>query len=152
MRQTTHHEWGAVAPDAQTVTATLTVDLSNLHREISLPLAWAGRQAGEVWLEDIPLEIGYARARISQVEWLETLADGRARLRLTINDESPDGIRLYCLHLDNDDPWRRACANFSGSMTVILIAQPGESLTFHLRASLALFEPFHLVLDVDYQD
>lgn len=152
MRQTMLHQWGAVAPDAQTITATLTVDLSNLHREISLPLAWAGRQAGEMWSEDIPLEIGYARVRISQVEWLETLADGRARLRLTINDESPEGIRLYCLHLDKNDPWRRACANFSGRKTVILIAQSGESLTFHLRASLALVEPFHLALDVAYQD
>lgn len=152
LRQTMHHQWAAVAPDAQVVTATLTVDLSNLHREISLPLTWTGHQEGDVWAEDIPLQIGHARVRISQVEWLGMVADSRARLRLTINDESPDGISLYCLHLDTSDPWRRACANFSDQMTVILPAQPGDPLNLHLRASLELVEPFRLALNVAYQN
>ena len=150
LKQGAHIQWEAVAPDANTITATLTVHLSSLHREITLPLDWANHQPEDSWAEEIPLEIGYAAVRVEQVEWLETTDDGLARLRLTVTDESPDDIRLYCLHLDIDDPWRRTCANFDGELTYLVITQPGQPVALHLRAALELLTPFQLVLKPDH--
>jgi hypothetical protein len=141
-----HHQWEAAAPDANIVTATLTVHLSSLHRQIALPLDWPDHQAGDTWTEDIPLEIGYATARVQQVEWLGTTDDGRARLRLTVSDESPADIRLHCLHLDTADPWQNTCANFDGQQSYTLTVQPDEPVILHLRAGLELLTPFRLVL------
>lgn len=148
LRQMMHNHWAPVAADARVVTNTLTVNLSNLHRDVFLPLEWADHQEGETWPVDLPLEIGHAAARVQQIEWLTTLADGRARLRLTVNDDSPDGIRLNCLHLDTTDPWQGSCANFNGERTYIITATPGQPAILHLRASLELRAPFLLVLDV----
>lgn len=152
LRQTMHNQWEPAAPDAEVVTATLTIDLSNLYRQVALPLEWASHQPGDAWEVDLPLTIGHAAARIQQVEWLATLADGRARLRLTVADESPDDIRLYCLHLDSEDPWQQACANFDGALTAVVLTQPGEPVLLHLRASLALQRPFSLALNVTGQE
>ena len=86
---------------------------------------------------------------MQQVEWLGTTEDGLARLRLTVTDESPADIRLYCLHLDMDDPWRRTCANFEGELTYIVITQPGQPVALHLRVGLDLLRPFELVLEME---
>ena len=83
---------------------------------------------------------------MQQVEWFGTTDDGLARLRLTVTDESPDDIRLFCLHLDVDDPWHRTCANFEGELTYTVIIQPGQPVALHLRAGLELLTPFQLVL------
>ncbi|NKQ34382.1 MAG: hypothetical protein HF973_02075, partial [Chloroflexi bacterium] len=107
IRQTSRNTWEAVPADATAVTATLTVNLDNLYREVTLPLDWNGRQPGAVWQEEYPLEIGYAGAQITQIEWLETTDDGRAVLRLTVLDDSPEDIHLFCLHLAVQDPWSR---------------------------------------------
>jgi hypothetical protein len=77
------------------------------------------------------------------------LADGRARLRFTVSDASPEGIDLNCLHLDTDDPWQQSCANFEGEQTYTVTTQPGEPVALHLRAGLALVRPFQLVLPVN---
>lgn len=148
LQQTMHHHWDAVPAAAEVVTAMLTVDVSHLHRELSLPLAWSAHQAGDTWTEAIPLEMGYAAALIQQVEWLETLADGRARLRFTVSDASPEGIDLTCLHLDTEDLWQQSCANFEGEQTYTIITPPGEPVALHLRAGLTVVRPFQLVLTV----
>ncbi len=148
LQQLMHNHWQAAASDARVVTATLKVELINLYRAVTLPLDWSAHQAGDVWELGLPLEIGYAAARVPQVEWVETLADGRARLRLTVTDASPDTIRLYCLHLDTTDPWERTCANFDGQLTYTLTVQIGEPVALHLRAWLELLTPFQLVLAV----
>jgi hypothetical protein len=95
------------------------------------------------------LEIGYAGALVRQVEWLDTLADGRVRLRLTVIDDSPDDIRLSCLHLDTADPWQRTCANFDGQQVYVIDVQPGEPANLHLRANVELLTPFQLTLETD---
>jgi hypothetical protein len=150
IQQEMHHYWEAIEADTQVVTATMTVDLSNIHRQISLPLAWDEHQVNDVWPVDIPLEIGHAAVRVRQIEWVRTDAnDGLARLRLTVTDESPAGINLYCLHIDAEDPWQRTCANFDGELTYLIATSPGEPVDLHLRAGLSLISPFELVLDVD---
>lgn len=149
IQQEMHHYWEVVAPDTQVVTATMTVDLSNLHRQISLPLAWGEHQVNDVWPVDIPLAIGHAAVRVRQIEWVRTdTNDGLARLRLTVTDESPKGINLYCLHIDSEDPWQRTCANFAGELTYLVATPVRESVDLHLRAGLSLTTPFELVLNV----
>jgi hypothetical protein len=140
-------QWQAVVPDTRFVTVTLTVDLSSLYRQVTLPLDWDGRAPGDEWNLDFSLEIGYAAARVRQVTWAGTTKDGLARLQLTVHDESPAEIRLYCLHLELEDPWQRTCANFNGQKTYPIYVRPGEPVNLHLRASLELRQPFELVVD-----
>jgi hypothetical protein len=149
LRQMMHNHWQALEPDAEVVTATLTVELNSLYRQTTLPVDWDSYQSGDVWEVNIPLEIGYAGALVRQVEWLDTLADGRVRLRLTVVDDSPDDIRLSCLHLDTADPWQRTCANFEGEKVYIIEVDPGEPATVHLRANVDLLIPFQLTLEPD---
>jgi hypothetical protein len=149
LRQMMHNHWQALEPDAEVITATLTVELNSLYREITLLVDWDSYHAGDVWEVNIPLEIGYAGALVRQVEWLDTLADGRVRLRLTVVDDSPDDIRLSCLHLDTADPWQRTCANFEGEKVYIIEVDPGEPATVHLRANVDLLIPFQLTLEPD---
>ena len=149
LRQEAQIYWDGIVPDAHTVTATLTTDLSELYREVVLPIAWDEHEAGETWEEDIPLEIGYAVAWVRQVEWINMTPDGRMRLRLTVVDDSPEELNLYCLHLDTEDPWQRTCANFEGEKEYIIIAPADEPLTLHLRAGVELLRPFQFVLNVD---
>ncbi|MFZ1395723.1 MAG: carboxypeptidase-like regulatory domain-containing protein, partial [Candidatus Promineifilaceae bacterium] len=106
-------QWQPTADDAQTITATLTTELNNLYRQITFQPAWGNHQEGDVWEVDMPLEIGYAIARVTRLEWLGTADDGRIRLRLTVVDDSPDGLALQCLYLSNTPPATPACANFS---------------------------------------
>ncbi len=148
LRALLYHQWEAVAPDARVVTATLTVDLSALHREITLPVNWDSLEEGDVWAADFPLEIGHAAAQIQQIEWRQTTADGRVVLRMAVTDESPEDIRLYCLHLEVEDPWPRECPNFNGEGSYTVAVPPGEPVNLHLRASLELLTPFQLVIDV----
>ncbi len=148
IRQTSRNLWEAVPADATAVTATLTVNLDTLYREVTLSLDWNGRQPGAVWTEEFPLEIGYAGARVTQVEWLETTDDGRATLRLNVMDNSPEDIRLFCLHLAVVDPWRRSCANFDGKLTYTVSVPPDEPVVLQLRASLEFLTPFQLNLIV----
>jgi hypothetical protein len=77
------------------------------------------------------------------------LADGRVRLRLTVIEDSPEDIRLACLHLDTADPWQRTCANFEGELTYMIDVQPGEPAALHLRANVELLTPFQLILKPD---
>lgn len=147
LQQTMHNYWEAVPADAQVVTATLTVDVSSLHRELQLPLAWGDHQEGDRWAVDIPVQLGHTAVHINEVEWLNTTEDGQARLRLHVTDASPEGIRLYCLHIDVEDPWQRSCANFEDEKNYAILAQPGEDAAVHLRASLSLTRPFQLTLN-----
>lgn len=152
MQQLMHNQWQPLAADADTVTATLTLELLNLTRQINVPLTWDSHQVGDVWDVDVPLEIGYAGAKIRQVEWLETLPDkngvSSVRLRLTVTDASPDDIHLQCLYLATSPLEPQTCPNFEGEQTYTLEAPPGEPLELHLLAALALKRPFTLVLDV----
>ncbi|MCZ7671807.1 MAG: hypothetical protein M5U34_34095 [Chloroflexi bacterium] len=143
-----HNQWQPLAADARTITTTLTIELLDLSRHLELPLAWDSQQVGDAWDVNVPLEIGYAEAHLTQVEWLETLPDGSARLRLTVTDASPDDIRLYCLHLATSPLEPQTCPNFEGEQTYTLDVPPGEPLDLHLLAALALKRPFTLVLDV----
>jgi hypothetical protein len=153
-RQLMHNRWRPIAADADTVTATLTIELLNLTRQINVPLDWDAHQVGDVWDVDVPLEIGYTEAKIQQIEWLEPSPnvgdDGSARLRLTVTDASPDDIHLYCLYLETSALDERTCPNFEfeGELTYMVDVQPGEPVTLHLLAALALERPFTLVLDV----
>jgi hypothetical protein len=150
-----HNRWRPLAADADVVTATLTIELLNLTRQINVPLDWDAHQVGDVWNVDVPLEIGYAGAKIQQIEWLEISPnggdDGSARLRLTVTDASPDDIHLYCLYLETSALDERTCPNFEfeGELTYMVDVQPGEPVTLHLLAALALERPFAFVLDVD---
>ncbi len=150
-RQLMHNRWRPLAADADVVTATLTIELLNLYRKLSLPLDWDNHQVGEVWDVDVPLEIGYAGVHVQQIEWMETLTDedgdGAARLRLTITDASPDDIRLSCLHLDASKPEERTCPNFEDELIYTVDVRPGEPVVLHLWAALELKRPFSLVLD-----
>jgi hypothetical protein len=148
IRVMTNEQWQVVPPGAGAVTATLTVHLSNLYRQVNLPLDWQGREVGDEWLVDLPLELGYASARLRQVTWKKTMSDGRAHLKVTVSDDSPADIRLYCLHLDTEDPWRGSCANFDKEKSYTIFARPGEPLVLHLRADLELLTPFQLVVAV----
>ena len=98
---------------------------------------------------DVPVEIGYAGAKIQQIEWLETLPDGSARLDLAVTDASPDDIRLYCLYLETSALDERTCPNFEfeGELTYTVDVQPGEPVALYLLAALTLERPFTLVLD-----
>ena len=143
-----YNSWDAVPADAQVVTVTLTVNLNALHREVVLPLDWDSHQAGDSWAVDMPIEIGYAAARVQQVEWVEVMEDGRSRLRLTVRDDSPDAINLSCLHFAPTDPWQRSCANFDGEQTYTILTPSNEPVVLQLRANLDFTVPFQLVLDV----
>ena len=149
LRQIMHHYWQAVEPEAELVTATLIVELNSLHLEVSIPIDWSGHQEGDIWEVNIPLEIGYAVARVGQMEWIQTLANGSVNLRLTVIDDGPDDLRLACLHLDTADPWQQTCANFEGENVYIIEVQPGEPVTLHLRANVELPMPFQLTVEVD---
>lgn len=146
--QTSHNSWPTIPTDAHTVTATLTIDLGKLHREIPLPLVWEEHQEGDSWDVEIPLDIGHASAEIRQIEWVKTLGNGRARLRLTVHDTSPEGLDMTCLHLAATDPWQASCANFSGQKTYTVDFQPGEVAVVHVRAMVTLTRPFQLALSV----
>ncbi len=148
LQQMMFNAWDAILADAQMITTTLTINLDSLHREVMLPLDWDGHQAGDSWAVDIPIEIGYAVVRVQQVEWVEVMEDGRSRLRLTLIDDSPAEINLFCLHLASTDPWQRSCANFDGEQTYTILTPSNESVALHLRASLDFIKPFQLVLDV----
>lgn len=148
IRQLMRHQWQPLLADSRTLTATLTVDLTHLHHQVTLPLDWQGHQPGDAWPADLRWSIGHAAVRLEEVEWVDTPAEGRARLHLTMVDESPDDVNLYCLHLDTADPWQRTCANFSGEVTCSILTQLGEPVNLHLRAGVALLTPFQLVLDV----
>lgn len=114
IRQTSRNTWETVPADATAVTATLTANLDNLYREVTLPLDW----------------------------------NGRAVLRLSVVDDSPADIRLFCLHLAVVDPWRRSCANFDGELTYTVSVPPDEPVILQLRASLEFLTPFQLNLIV----
>jgi hypothetical protein len=148
MRSNAYVRWPAVAGDAGAVTATLTLHLSQLYRHVTLPLDWDGREPGDEWDVDFPLEIGFAAARVRQVSWAGTTRDGLAHLQLAVEDESPADIRLYCLHLELEDPWQRTCANFNGQKTYPIYVRPGEPVDLHLRAALEFANPFELVVAV----
>ncbi|MCZ7666478.1 MAG: hypothetical protein M5U34_04255 [Chloroflexi bacterium] len=141
MRQLMHNQWQPLAPDTHTISVALTIELLDLSRRLELPLAWDSQQVGDAWDVTVPLEIGYAEAHLTQVEWLETLPDGSARLRLTVTDASPDDIRLYCLHLATSPLEPQTCPNFEGAQTYTLDVPPGEPLNLHLLAALALKRP-----------
>lgn len=146
LQQNYYLQWQPLATDASVVTATLTTDLSNIHREISFQPDWDSHQEGDNWQVDVPLEIGHAAAWITELEWINSTPDGRIRLRLTVEDESPEELNLYCLHLDTEDPWQRTCANFEGVLDYTVIVPVEEPTTLHLRAGVELVSPFQFVL------
>jgi len=65
----------------------------------------------------------------------------------SVEDDSPADIRLFCLHLDVVDPWRRSCANFDGELTYTVSVPPDEPVVLQLRASLEFLTPFQLRLE-----
>ncbi len=146
LQQMMSNRWEAMSPDTAVVTATLTIDLSNLDRAVTLPLAWDAHEPGDTWDVDLPLEIGYADVRVRQIEWLATAANGLARLRLTVSDDSPDDLRLNCLDLDTAVPATPACAAFDSAQAYTILTQPGEPIMLHLRTGVELLRPFQLVL------
>lgn len=148
LQQLMHNHWEAIPADARVVTATMRIELLNLHRLVDLPLDWHSYQTGDVWEADVLLPISHAAVQIRQIEWVETLDDGRARLRFTIINASPEGFRFTCLHLDTTDPWERDCANFDDERIVNIDLQPGDPVVLHLRAWVELRTPYELVLDV----
>jgi hypothetical protein len=147
MRQDDLLSWQGVSAAAQTVTATLTINLSGVPKEIAFQPDLAAHQEGDVWEVDMPLEIGYAIARVTQLEWLGTVDDGRIRLRLTMMDSSPEGIALQCFYLSNTLPETPACANFSDQQDYIVFVPPDAPATLHVRAGVDLIRPFQLVLE-----
>jgi hypothetical protein len=148
MRQNYHLQWEPVAASANRVTATFTTDLSSIYRQVTIQPDWEDYEEGDIWEVDIPLEIGHAPARVRQLEWLKTVDDGRIRLRLTMVDDSPAELNLYCLHLDTEDPWRRTCANFAGELDYLVVVPAEEAVILHLRAGVELLTPFQFVLPV----
>ncbi|MDA0243888.1 MAG: hypothetical protein OT477_10775 [Chloroflexi bacterium] len=149
LQQMMYHQWAQVSAEASMVTATVTVDLSNLYRQIEIPLDWTSHQEGDVWAVDVPIELGYATAVVHQIEWEDNHPDGRARLTFSVANKSPSDIRLYCLHLDIEDPWRNECANFEEEKSYTILLQPGEPIVLHVRASLELLTPFVFILATD---
>ncbi|MCA9956261.1 MAG: hypothetical protein KC434_16145, partial [Anaerolineales bacterium] len=146
LQQEYNIQWQPTAEDAQTVTATLTTELNNLYRQIAFQPEWGNHQEGDVWAVDMPLEIGYAIARVTQLEWLGTADDGRIRLRLTVLDGSPDGLALQCLYLGHTPPETPACANFSDQQRFVVFVPAAAPATLHVRAAVDLERPFQLVL------
>ncbi len=146
-QQMMFNHWEAVEPDATVVTPTLTVDLSNLYREVTLPLEWDAHKPGDTWDVDLPLGIGHADVRVRQIEWLATAANGLARLRFTVNDESLNDLRLICLEADTTAPSTTACAAFDNEQAYTILTQPGEPIMLYLRAGAELVRPFQLRLD-----
>ena len=149
IQQMMYHQWEGISAEATVVTATVTVDLSNLYRQIEIPLDWTSHQEGDVWVVDVPIELGYATADLHQIEWEDNHPDGRARLTFSVASNSPNDIRLYCLHLDIEDPWRNECANFEEEKSYTILLQPGEPIVLHVRASLELLTPFVFDLATD---
>ena len=147
MRQDDLLSWQGVAADAHTVTATVTINLAEVPREIAFQPDLTGHQEGDVWSVDMPLEIGHAIARVTQLEWLGTVEDGRIRLRLTVTDGSPDGLALQCLYLGYTPPETPACANFSNQQAYVVFVPPDAPATLHVRAGVDLERPFTLVLE-----
>lgn len=146
LQQEYNTQWQPAADDAQTVTATLTTQLNNLYRQIAFQPEWGNHQEGDVWAVDMPLEIGHAIARVTQLEWLGTADDGRIRLRLTVVDDSPDGLALQCLYLGHTPPETPACANFSDQQRFVVFVPPDAPATLYVRAAVDLERPFSLVL------
>ncbi|MCC6603958.1 MAG: hypothetical protein IT327_12145 [Anaerolineae bacterium] len=146
LQQEYNTQWQPTADDVQTVTATLTTELNNLYRQIAFQPAWGNHQEGDVWEVDMPLEIGYAIARVTQLEWLGTADDGRIRLRLTVLDDSPDGLALQCLYLGHTPPETPACANFSEQQRFVVFVPANAPATLYVRAGVDLVRPFLLVL------
>lgn len=148
LQQLMHNYWEPIPTDARVVTATMRIELLNLHRQVELPLDWSAHQAGDVWEADVMLPIGYAAARIQQIEWVKTLGDGRARLRLTIINANPEDFRFTCLHLDISDPWQRDCANFDDELIIMIDVLPERTVSLQMRAWVELRTPFQFVLEV----
>ncbi|MBK8901762.1 MAG: carboxypeptidase regulatory-like domain-containing protein [Anaerolineaceae bacterium] len=146
MQQNYYLQWQPVAVDASVLTATLTTELSNVHREISFQPEWENHHEGDSWEVEMPLEIGHAIARVTQLAWLQTVDDGRIRLRLTVTDDSPEGILLQCLYLSTTLPETPACPNFNSQQDYVVIVPADATATLRLRAGVELLRPFTLVL------
>jgi hypothetical protein len=141
-----YHQWEGVSAEASLVTATVTVDLSHLHRQIEIPIDWGRHQEGDVWVVEISIELGYATAVVRQIAWASTAPDGRARLTFTVTSASPEDIQIYCLHLDVEDPWQNTCGNFEGELSYTLLLQPSEPVVLQARAGINLLTPFVFTL------
>ncbi|MAT96339.1 MAG: hypothetical protein CL608_04280 [Anaerolineaceae bacterium] len=152
MQQNYHLQWAPLAADAQMVTITLTINLREVPREVTFQPDLADHQEGDVWPVDMPLEIGHAVARMTQLEWLKTVDDGRIRLRLTVEDDSPEGIGLQCLYLSTTIPEIPACTNFSNNQEYVVIVPAEEPAMLHLRAGVELLRPFTLVLHINSRE
>ena len=149
LQQRPHVSWEGAVTDAEVVTATVTVSLTSLYREMELPLDWETHQEGDVWAVDLPLDLGHVVAKIEEVTWTGTTEDGHAQLMFTVRDTSPEGIELTCLHIAADeDPWKRTCSNFDSEKNYGVIARSDELPAVHLRANIDVIRPFTLVLNV----
>ncbi|MBK8901760.1 MAG: hypothetical protein IPM53_11290 [Anaerolineaceae bacterium] len=68
------------------------------------------------------------------------------RLRLTVADDSPEGITLQRLYLGDTPPANAACANFSNQQRFVVFVPSDAPATLHVRAGVDLIRPFTLVL------
>lgn len=148
LQQLMHNSWEGVAVDAQSITVTLTVDLSNIYRTITLPIDWENHTAGDSWDANLLVSIGHAAVRIRQIEWMQT-DDTTAQLKLAIVAENPEDISLYCLHIDTSDPFPHDCANFDGEAIYFIETLVGKALQLHTRTSLEIQTPFQLRVMVE---
>lgn len=148
MQQMSHLYWEAVATDAQVVTHTLTVELGILYRQFPINREWGLDKVGDAWMADIPFAIGHAAIKVEQIEWIDTLDDGRAQLRLTVSDDSPKGIRINCLHVVVELQEGGGCAQFEEIQTYVIAVPQKEPFVLHMRVGVELLQPFVLTLDV----
>lgn len=150
VQQRSQVTWEGIADDANSLVASFSVTLDNIRDAETFPLAWLDRQAGDTWDTDTLLQFGYANIKIAQVEWVDTVADGSARLRLTVTDANPAAFRLYCFELDTAPPAQSSsCPNFEREAKFEIVTEPNKPVTVHLLASLEIRPIFRLHIPLE---
>jgi hypothetical protein len=112
------------------------VDLTAIHRVITLPLNLDGATVGQSWSLDWPVSIGAAQLRVSEVAWVAETADGQAELQLQVRNNSPAELDIYCLSIGATDPWQEDCNLFEEEAVYTATVSPHEPVVLHLRSSL----------------
>lgn len=136
LKQETVHTFTGDVTRAEELVLQTAVDLSSLHRVITLPLSLDGAQVGQTWPLDWHLPVGGAQLQVTEVTWISETTDGEVQLQMQVVDNSPSGLNIYCVHVAITDPWQETCANFEGEKTYFITVPPDAPIVLHLRVSL----------------
>jgi hypothetical protein len=133
----THSFTGDLGADEELVLTTA-VDLSSLHRVITLPLSLVAAEVGQTWALNWRLPVGEAELIVTEVTWQANNDSGEAQLRLKVVDNSAAGLEVTCLYIALYDPWQETCANFDGEKEYVIMVPQDDPIMLHVRIDLSI--------------